>query len=447
MAQSDLDFTFDTSFFKKGIGEVVKGFSGMEVTAAKVAKGVNRGLTSIIGKVGLVFAGFKSVKTALLDMPEVGQAFGIAKNVFLKNLLFPLRKEIFPLLQDMLDWVRDSRVRFVRWGQALANVFRSVVSGVKNIIEFVQQMSVRVSDIAARIFGDRIQSIEDIFNLVTFKIATVVQFATLLIQDIGSLFKGFIFGVGDIGPALQGIIDRFGEFIRIFTESNEQGDSLRSVLNTVGEIMGGIARFAAEMTRSFLDGFVPAVKDIFTPIQRIFDAFSGIFNLVFGTSEQLGKWGDLFESIGAIIGRTILATFETIALVVEKIETIIGQIQEKGFSGFLGDAFSFLGEGGRAGRERIRDGIVKPDGTVIQTDPKDTLVALKNEDTSLAGLIGNIPTAAPAVERNNVINVDFTGLQVIVEGGSEEQGREVAMGFVDQMRQEFNRDFERFGIG
>lgn len=35
---------------------------------------------------------------------------------------------------------------------------------------------------------------------------------------------------------------------------------------------------------------------------------------------------------------------------------------------------------------RIGDGIIKPDGTVIQTDPRDTLVAMKDIDTSVRGM-------------------------------------------------------------
>jgi len=426
-AEADLGFTFDTSFFDKGIKKVMGGFGQMETKASTVAKGVSRGLTAVVGKLGLLFAGFKAIKTALLDMPEVGQAFGIAKDVFLKNLLFPLRKEIFPLLQKMLDWVRDSRVMFVKWGQNLANIFRAVVQGVKNIIGFIKRMSVVVAGFAEKIFGDRIKSIDNIFNLIVFKIATAVQFVSLMVEQIGGLFSGFFSGLGNIGPSLMGIVENLGEFLGIFTKVNDEGNSFKGVLTSMGKLIGEMVGFVIQMTDKFLDGFVPAISGIMTPLQNILDAWSDIRESIFGSTEALEAWGGLFEGLGNIIGTGILKTFEFIATVLGDIADTITAIKEFGFFGTLkGQTQNLLGALGF--------------GEKGEGPEQSNLAALKEQDARL------FPELQTSVGNTSTANIDFTGMNINVQNGGIEEGRGLGAGLIEQMRNEFNSEFERYGL-
>lgn len=455
MAADSLDFTFDTSFFDKGISRVMRGLHTMETSAASVARGVTRGFTRIIAVLGTVYGSFRLIRGAMNNIPEIGQVFGIARDIFTRNLLFPLRKEIIPLLQRLLDWVRDSRGAFVRWGNIIANVFRAVVAGVRNIIDFVRQMSIRVADFAARIFGDRIRDIEEIFNLITFKLAVVIQFVTLLLSTIGGLFRSFFDGLGDIGPTLRSILDSIGEFVSIFTTTNEEGDSFRNILSSITNLLGQMLDFVLQMTDRFLEGFVPAIEDIATPIQGIVDAFSDIFNSIFGSTEQMEKWGDLFESLGTFLGTTLMTTLEFIEKILTDIATAIETIQNLGFRGWIenmietqrgvfGDIGSQGGIRWEDGRpQRVQDVILRPDGTMIETDPRDTLVALKDENTSF----NNIERSINNVEGDKVfnVNVDFTGMNINLEQGSVEQGQQFAESLVEQVREAFNSEFERFG--
>lgn len=425
-AENDLGFTFDTSFFDKGIKKVMGGFGQMETKASTVAKGVSRGLTAVVGKLGLLFAGFKSIKTALLDMPEVGQAFGIAKDVFLKNLLFPLRKEIFPLLQKMLDWVRDSRVMFVKWGANLANVFRAVVQGVKNIIGFIKRMSIVVAGFAEKIFGDRVKNINDIFNLVAFKVATVVQFVSILIDQIGGLFSGFFSGLGDVTGPLKGIIENLGEFLKIFTQVNDEGHSFKTVLIAIGELFGQIVGFIIQMTDKFLDGFVPAISQIMTPLTRIIEAWSDIRESIFGSTEALEKWGNLFEGLGHIIGTGILKTFEFIATVLEDIADTITAIKEFGlFNTLKGQTENLLGALGFGGKN--------------EGGEQSNLAALKEQDARL------FPELQTAGGNTSTTSIDFTGMNINVQNGGIEEGKEFGLGLIEQIRNEYNSEFERYG--
>lgn len=445
MPEDDLAFTFDTSFFEKGIDKVMKGFSNMEDRAHTVAKGVSRGLTNVAVKLGIVVAGFKSIKTALFDMPEVGQAFGIAKDVFLKNLLFPLRKEIIPLLQKMLDWVRDSRVRFVKWGNTLANIFRSVVSGVKNAISFIKRISEEATVFTERIFGQRMRSIEDIFNIVTFKLATVIEFIGVLVGDIGTMFSNLIRNLDGIGTPL-------GE-----------------IIVNISTLFGDVLRFIVSMTDSFLLGFVPAIKEAMTPIKNISDSLLDIFNSIFGSDEKISTWKGIFEGIGTVVGDTLVASFNFIDGVLNKLNETLDRIKSGSFTedlkneadvsanfflDFFKDLFGptlynleeYQRRGGLHGfnKQNVDDAIITPDGKVIETNPKDTLVAIKDRKTSLDGLMRSVPRDKD--NRSIDIKVDFSGMQIVVQEGGIQEGQDFAIGLVDTMRDALNGEIERFGL-
>lgn len=419
MATEDLSFGFDTTFFEKGIARVTKGMEGLQTTTGSIANGISKGLTSVALKFGAVFAGAKAIQGALKNMPEIGQAFGIAKDVFLKNLLFPLRKEIFPLLQKMLDWVRDSRGTFIRWGQALANVFRSVVSGVKTVISFIVSMSEKIAGFTKRIFGDQIKSVSEIFDLVSFKLATVIQFVSVLVGNMGNIFASFFSGLGDIGGSLSGIVENLLNFLKIFTEANSEGDSFTNILSTLANRFGEIVGFVTSMTDKFLDGFVPAVSEIMTPLQRVLDAVIGIQDAIFGATSDLVDWGALFETIGTVVGTGILKTFEFIATVLEEIEDTINSIKDIGF----GETFKEKG------------------GNLL--DKVGGFLGFGDEDQPVQP---SPVIASPSTTNNQNKTVTTTiAPTIVVENGTREEGASVAEGFVDTMRSIFNGEFERGG--
>lgn len=464
MAADTLDFTFNTGLFEKGIDRVMGGFRNMENTAGAVSRGINKSLRRVAAVAAGLFGSFKLIQGALKNMPEVGQAFGIARDIFVKNLLFPLRKEILPLLQRMLDWVRDNRALFVRWGNTIANIFRSVVRGVRNVIEFIQRLSQRVAEFAGKIFGDQIRNIDDIFNLITFKLSVAIQFVTNLLSGIGSIFGSFIGGLGDIGPSLRGIVENLGEFLRIFATTNEQGNSFQNILESMAELFGQISGFVIRMTDKFLDGFVPAVRDIATPIQSMVDSFDSIFNSIAGTTEQLETWDTIFEGLGRIIGETVQFFLDSIAesldRVAERIDFITGlfdqdrTLRERLFSGDREVSAGIFGRRARALHdsfpsnptipetlriEGLQDGILRPDGSIVKTDPRDTLVAIKDPAESFRGL------GASGGTRNFDVTVDLTGMNIVLQQGGQEQGQAFAQGLVEQIRFAWNQEFERFG--
>ena len=75
----------------------------MKTTTANVAKGVTRGIGQMTTKLLVLAGGIKGVTKLFDQIPEVGKAFSIAKEIVFKNFLYPLRKAIFPMLLHYLS--------------------------------------------------------------------------------------------------------------------------------------------------------------------------------------------------------------------------------------------------------------------------------------------------------------------------------------------------------
>ncbi len=193
MPGTDVAFTFDPQPILKGVDKIQNKMSGMASGFAKgasrMSKSISKGIMSAALKIGTLFLAFKGVQGILRKMPEVGQAFGIAKDIFLKNLLWPLRKEIMPLLQKMLNWVRDHRTLFIKWGQTLASIFKTVVVVVKEFIKILRRMWTSMSGVIKSIFGDSITSLEELINVMLFKIVALTQFALAHLKNHPQLLK------------------------------------------------------------------------------------------------------------------------------------------------------------------------------------------------------------------------------------------------------------------
>ena len=133
--KEDVDFTFDTTHFRNGIKSIAKGISDVTRNTMRMAKSVSKGVINAAAKIGLLKLAFRGIQAAIREMPEISKAFGIAKNIILKNFLYPVRKAIFPVLQKFLDWVRDNRAMFVKWGQILVTIFHVVSAAIGRVIE------------------------------------------------------------------------------------------------------------------------------------------------------------------------------------------------------------------------------------------------------------------------------------------------------------------------
>ena len=463
-------FAFDPTPFMQGLKRVADGIGGLQKNAGNMTKSISSGVVSAVKKIGVLALAFKGVKAAISEMPEIGKTFEIAKNIITRNLLFPLRKAVFPLLQKFLNWVRDNRAMFVKWGQTLANIFGTVVNAVKGVISIGESLGRVFMDFINKTFGTEIKTFEELLNVLTFKIAVVIEFLKALAEPIFNIFskvadlagtvlmgafesivsfvEGFISTVGDFSGLVTDIVDSLKMIAEYLFTANEQGNSMQTVFTTIGEIFGKIVNFLGKIVKSFLEGFGPAIKNIMTPVQNLANAYKKIFDLLFGGTEQLGFWQDAFKFIGDVAGTVLVVVFEAIATAVELIAAGIEKVVEgikwlsKNIGGVLdkvGGVFSGIGKFGGKALDFLNpfdDVIVTKDGKVVPVNPQDNIVAFKEGGPIAKGGSGN-PVS---------VNVDFRGMQLLVQNATTEEASRFSETLVEQFRSTLTLELERAGV-
>ena len=131
MPRDDVAFGYDPRPFMKGLGVVTKGLGNLTKKVTHVAGQITRRFLMV----GVAIkAGQALMRKFSQHIPEVGRAFNIAGQVFFKNFFWPLRRMLMPMLQRMLDWVRDHRTLFVKWGTVLANIFKVIINLGKQLV-------------------------------------------------------------------------------------------------------------------------------------------------------------------------------------------------------------------------------------------------------------------------------------------------------------------------
>lgn len=425
----DIGFTFDTTPFTNGIKKIASGISGLTKNTANMAKNVSKGVVNAAAKIGLLSLAFKGVQAVIREMPEVSQTFKIAKDVMFKNLLFPLRKAIFPILQKFLDWVRDNRAMFVKWGQSLANIFTFVVSMVQRVIDIGKKLGSVFMDFINRVFGTQIRTFQDLLNIFTFKIAVIIEFMKKLTEPLLSFFLGL-------------------------------GDKLQPIVKTLIDLFTQIISFVTQITTGFLSGLLPAIKNINEPINKILEALTSIFNTLFSSTESLKTWKDIFKGLGEFLGGAFKLTLDIIAGLVETIDKSIQGIKDF-FSGKAikdfeskGGAGAFFGDLGadfveffknpfdpkwwtKEGEKETRtgkwvdDAIIKPNGEVIRTSPEDYIIATK--------------TPAIAAGGGKSITLNFPGMQIYLQNATREEAERAGSMIVDKIRAVFYEEMESMG--
>jgi phage-related protein len=510
--EADVAFTFDPSQILNGVKQINQQMGNMTRSIAqagqKMASSVRAGVLRAAAVVGVLGAGFKALKNTIQRMPEVGQAFGIARDIIMKNLLWPLRKELMPLLQRMLDWVRENRARFVQWGQVVANVFRSIVAFVKRAIDFAKQLFERMQILFKTIFGDSTMELADIFNLLLAKFAVIAEFVGSILGDLldwfvnivstygpevieffrklaldsgliasawelirsaldmivrvaGGLITGLNTQLLQISRNVRNVVDDVAALIRAWTQPNEDGYSIVTLAERIGEIFGQILEKITSVIAAFTGPFCEALHGAMTPLNRIVESFQSIWNLIYGGDGI----NNFMSRLGEYLGDTLMRTLEFIAdiiLVMEEVVRFISdffnrvwpEIQEKlgiergtedegggifDRDGFLrtwvlrpgGPLGELLSRGAEALRTRdVDDAMITKRGEVVQFNPNDTIFATQNP-----GAIGGS------------VSVTIPGMTLYVtEGDARRAGEEFGSGLATQLRDQINSDIERAGV-
>ena len=398
--EDEAKFPFDIKGFQKAVDQMSNSISSMETKLNKfgstMQKSVSKGIMLAAAKIGLLVKGFKSV---MKNIPEIGQAFKIAGDIMSKEFFFPIRQQIMPYLQKMLDWVRDHRALFAKWGQAVADVLKTAIDIGKTLYNTFKDVVKILTDSLQKGLGTSFKSLDEFMSVLQVKIA----FITLL---IGDAIKAM---AEKTAPIFEYIVEKGSEILNFFTSLasswltlNGNGDSLITVLNKVYQVSDKIVHVVGDSLAGFFEGLIPPLKNLMTPLDNITDSFLRLLD-VFGEDENSGLRA-VFKWLGNLTGNVLVVAFEELAWA---IDTIVVGIQTLAQSGkLLADVFSGnwskLGEDWKATKDifkgygertsvtgqrqidafkdmfSIDDGIITKKGQIIKLNPDDNIYAFKN---------------------------------------------------------------------
>lgn len=443
--EDEVKFPFDVKNFQKAVDQMSKSISSMEAKLNKfggtMQKSVSKGIMSATAKIGLLVKGFKSM---MKNMPEIGQAFKIAGDIANKEFFFPIRQQIMPYLQKMLDWTRDHRALFAKWGQAVADVLKTIIDVGKTLWNTLKDVVKILTDSLQKGLGTSFKSLDEFISVLQVKIA----FMTLLIGDV---IKEM---VEKISPTFEYIVEKGSEILRFFASLasswftlNSNGDSLVTVLDKVYQVFDKITHVVGDSLTGFFEGLIPPLKNLMTPLDNIADSFLRLLN-IFGEDDNSGL-RTIFKWLGNFVGNALVIAFEELAWAIDTVVVGIQTLAQSGkllidlFSGnwsklgedwkAIKDIFKGYGERTSATGQRqvdafkgmvsINDGIITKDGKVVRINPEDNVYAFKG--TPMGGV------TAPM---NMVFNVTVT------EGNAQAVGQQLGYSihksFVDRLKEQ-----------
>lgn len=382
---------------KKGLSEVSnqandvgKDMTAMGQDAQKAGGLANMSFSGLLGRLALVGSAIAGIRAGLNKIPEIGQAFSIAGDIFLRNLLNPLRQELLPLLNAMLKWVTDHRALFVKMGSVIAQIFRLILGLAKAFFEILSKIGKSIKNTLTGVFGDITKGITKTINLVITKIAFMALFITTILEPVfetigklvGFIATGIVGLFEGIGKGATGIFKVFNELTKSFKElfdvilgGTERASGFRKFMNDIGEIIGKVLitslksvvagiKLVIRFVKSFISGLmeISGIKEAWKAFKN---AALGLFDALQGQTKFVSKvMGPVFSFLGKVIGKTfgfilkivlkvftfLIKSFSWIIKNVPKVVNLIG----KGLGGAfnilksavnaIGSALSFIGK-------------------------------------------------------------------------------------------------------
>jgi hypothetical protein len=337
MDGQDVQLTFDPKMMMDALGAITQKLTDLEGKFTKVADSTTKmekhGAISIGLWTNLISRGFDiasaGIRRMLEFIPEVGRTFQIAGDIISRNLLWPLRQELIPLLQGFLNWVRDHRAMFVQWGTVIANIFRVLKTIAGTFFQMFQRVWERVSGVLKRLFGGTAKSVSELLNILLFKFTVLVIGAQAIIEPLldfmidiwekvakvsKAFFDGVFRGARGISEPIMGIVAVLKEFGSIFSEAFSGIGSLKDIFSDLGHILGTSIKLGLEGLLFLLTGIIATIKAAKISIDYLKGSITG---------EQLAK---KFEEIDKDFQQKTSKQFgrakEALGMEPEKIEEV-----------------------------------------------------------------------------------------------------------------------------
>ena len=251
----DISLTFNNKMFLKGLEEISKKLESLvgstEKSTQKISKGVSISAMSFLKINAALSMARMGISKLMSNIPEIGQTFKIAGDIITRNFLWPLRQQLMPYLQKFLNWVRDHRTMFVRWGAVLVNVFQVVVRGIKAAISILKPFYEAAMKFFKDIFGKTADSVDKIANMILFKISAVIiyleavlkpsmVFIANIVFKILESIKSFVEGIAEAYIELGGVGEEIEGLLKALSEMSDAIFGAGAGWKSLGEILGYI---------------------------------------------------------------------------------------------------------------------------------------------------------------------------------------------------------------
>jgi hypothetical protein len=469
----DVGFSFDPEPFKSGLKEVTSGLDRLEKTTANVGAKMSGAVFKAVAAVkvaGAMVKGF--ISTVREQVPEIGMAFGIAKEIALKNFLWPLRQALAPFLQKMLDWVRDHRVLFVKWGQVVANAFTVVMGIAKNLWGVFKSLFDVLWTVIKRFVGGG--GFDNAITLFLGKVAIAGEFIKGIFDNIvhNKDFLDFVNGLADlIKGALDlvlGILKAFGKGVAesslmdAMTPINGIVSALNGLFKSLNDLMkvGGGDGFFTWIGRNFGNSIQQslltvayAIEIVVDALQWLIEAIKSVTALAAGKSledigesmkalagQQAARWKPLLVSQGGVINNQMENVLGKQGYVdLKKAFEDIGKSFAKGikieaaptYSGDERKAESYKNVYGKypswwdsVNKVKVNDAIIQK-GKVIEIASDDIITAKKGS------------TVVSGKDRSGGRSVSFGPMNIsltVTEGSARQAGENFADGYTSRFR-------------
>lgn len=282
--KEDIEFTFNPDSFLKGVKKMSDAMNSFEShskeSTKKMEKGNEKMSSGMVAKGQIMANIFMKLAQSVVNfiksgVPEIGKTFDIAGGIFMRNFFWPLRKELAPMLQKILDWTRDHRAMFVKWGGVLVNVFRAVIQIFKGFYRMFEAMMKPIADKLKQVFGGVASGISDIFNVLLFKITAVYMYLQVaflpLFERIGKViawviglveafFNGFMDGISGISGPFQDLLNQFYRLIDLFQIGDSKTNILLATFKSLGDFIGTTLYAAISVVAGLIDLVISSIE-------------------------------------------------------------------------------------------------------------------------------------------------------------------------------------------
>lgn len=274
-------------FTKKTVDDSKKKAEVIKDTSVNFGKQMGSALTGLIGKMGALGAAYLGAKALMSRMPEVGQAFSIAGDILMKNFVWPLRQELMPHLQKLLNWARDNRTTMLQWGQVLVNIFRAIVQVAKTIIDGLKPIFDVFKKIIKDIFGSTVKSLSDVMNILLFRLTVITLFIVTLFKPVIKALSNVIYWISQVARAFAGgFMSAYDSSLGTWTEV------ISSLINSFVKLVDAIFGVGEESDKSFTKSrkagelLGGAIKMIVLAVRDLIDMLTALINLDWSKSPQ-----------------------------------------------------------------------------------------------------------------------------------------------------------------